>query len=64
MALRPPRPATSRHCVDLYAYNDEGVEGNLDALMNWWIDQWGVRGTGFFYGNERPYVYQAAVITI
>jgi hypothetical protein len=35
LPLRPPAPATSRHCVDLYCYN---TEQKLDGLMNWWSD--------------------------
>jgi hypothetical protein len=61
LPIRPPRPATSRHCVDLYCYN---TDQKLDGLMNWWSDQWGNKGTAFFYGNELPYIYQAAVIFI
>jgi hypothetical protein len=63
LPLRPKTPS-SNHCVDLYAYNDAALEGKLDALMNWWSDQWGGKGAAFFYGNERPYIYQAAVITV
>jgi len=62
--IRPPHPATSRHCIDLYAYNDDALDGKLNGLMNWWSQDWGVKGTAFFYGNERPYIYQAAVIEL
>jgi hypothetical protein len=62
--IRPPHPATSRHCIDLYAYNDNAVEGKLNALMNWWSKDWASMGTAFFYGDERPFIYQAAVINV
>jgi hypothetical protein len=61
LPIRPPHPSTSRHCVDLYCYN---TDEKLDGLVNWWSDEWGNKGTGFFYGNELPYIYQAAVIFI
>jgi hypothetical protein len=61
LPLRPPRPMTSRHCVDLYCYN---TEEKLDGLWNSWSEAWGNKGTAFFYGNELPYIYQAAVIFI
>lgn len=38
--------------------------GKLNGLMNWWSKDLGNKGTAFFYGDERPYIYQAAVITL
>jgi hypothetical protein len=61
LPLRPPHPATSRHCVDLYCYN---TDEKLDGLVNSWSEAWDNKGTAFFYGNELPYIYQAAVIFI
>ncbi len=59
--ILPLRPGYdgNRHCVDIYAANT-GI--SLDAIMNWWSDAWGLAGTAFFYSNDLPFVYEAAVL--
>ena len=59
--ILPLRPGYdgSRHCIDIYAAN---TGQSLGAICNWWSDQWGVKGTGFFETNDLPYIYEAAVI--
>jgi hypothetical protein len=54
-----PRYDGSRHCIDIYAANT-GM--SLEAIMNWWSDQWATKGTAFFETNDLPYIYEAAVL--
>jgi hypothetical protein len=59
LPLVPNVPPTDRHCIDLYAFNDDS---DLLALVNSWSDDWTNKGTAFMYKEEMPYIYEAAVI--
>ena len=61
LPIRAPNPATSRHLVDLYAFNDDM---KLLAGINSWSESWGAKGTFFYYSDEFPYIYEAAVLWI
>lgn len=58
----PLRPGFdgNRPCVDIYAAN---TGDSLGAIMNWWSEQWGVKGTAFFETDDLPFIYEAAVLT-
>lgn len=60
LPLRPPTPnspSLSGHCVVLYGYDE-----TYFYLINWWSDQWGNRGYGYFGANDLPTIYEAATI--
>ena len=61
-SILPLRPGYdgSRHCIDIYSVN---VSQGLMCPMNWWSDQWGLKGVGFFTIADNQFIYEAAVIT-
>lgn len=63
LPLRPPtqsNPSVSGHAINFYTYSQSI---NLIGLVNEWSTEWGNQGTGFFYPNYLPEIYEAWVIT-
>jgi hypothetical protein len=60
LPLRPPAADSttkSGHCVVLYGYDE-----TYFYLVNWWSNEWGNKGYGYFGVNDIPTIWEAATI--
>lgn len=51
LPIRPPKVVISGHEVWLYGYEDEGDDTKF-YILNSWSDDWGDKGTGYFYWSQ------------